>query len=385
MQIKSPCLIDVSHWEIPDWLNLDPQVCGVFMKATQGKFYLDPTFGSSWNGARNLPRGAYHFFEPNDVSAQVENFLTACEDVGAIVAGEWKGELEPVLDAEYQPPSVISRLLGLPSNPAIREKAKWDMQVPHRFLAANKRVVAATRAVAAPAPVPSVSGAQLAAQYKAWLDLVEAELKIKPIIYTSKWMWNYTDNPAWASDYKLWVAQYPFNPDPQAAPAYLPTGWDQWWLWQYSDQAQLQGISGRVDVNVFNGTEQEFDFIYGGGTKPPEPPTEEPMYNATPVSGKSYVNIRANHTTSAADLGDLLAGQIAEGSELWTSGTAEKWLRITKINGQPKDGWVAILSSGVKFCNLTEIEPPATNPSAEVKFTAPDGKVYAGTVELKPQ
>ena len=109
------------------------------------------------------------------------------------------------------------------------------------------------------------------------------------------------------------------------------------------------------------------------------------MYQATPVTGKDYINIRADHSVSSADLGDLKAGQVAKGSELWVSGTTEKWLKITEVNGTPKSGWIAIVSGGFAYCVLTEIQPPSSNPMAEVKFTASDGKVYAGSVELKPQ
>jgi len=91
MIIKQPCLVDASHWEIVDWNNFDPRVLGVIWKITQGKYYIDPTCASFWAGAGalGLPRSVFHFFEPNDISAQVENFLTACEDIGIIVSGRW--------------------------------------------------------------------------------------------------------------------------------------------------------------------------------------------------------------------------------------------------------------------------------------------------------
>lgn len=79
------------------------------------------------------------------------------------------------------------------------------------------------------------------------------------------------------------------------------------------------------------------------------------MYEVTPVSGKTYVNVRADHSAASADIGDLRAGEKARGSELWVNGTTDKWLHVTEVNGLPKDGWIAVLSGGNAFTVLTEI------------------------------
>ena len=61
--------IDVSYWNAGiDWPKV--RATGqrfVFVKATEGSFYSDPTFDDNWLGAKSagLLRGAYHFFRCN--------------------------------------------------------------------------------------------------------------------------------------------------------------------------------------------------------------------------------------------------------------------------------------------------------------------------------
>ena len=69
-------------------------------------------------------------------------------------------------------------------------------------------------------------------QIKKWLDVVEAELKVKPRIYTnqsfvSNYLYNYYVKEDWLCDYGLVVANWgvtaPWVPQPWA-----PNGWDAW-------------------------------------------------------------------------------------------------------------------------------------------------------------
>ena len=268
MIIKEPCFADSSHWNPVDWNNLDPRVLGMIWKITQGRIYIDPTCAGFWNGAgqKKIARSVFHFFEPNDIAAQVANFLTACEDHKIIVGGKWMAEIEPVLDAEYTPPTMVSKVLqsiGVFTS-GLSENKRLDLLYPETYLAINPRITSVPETKSNTA---AVTGAQLAAQYKAWLDGVEAAVGIKPIIYTSKWMWVYTGYPTWASEYKLWDAQYPYNPDGQATPLYFPYGnFKTWWGWQYSANATVQGFAG--DINVYDGTLDEWNASYGVDNPP---------------------------------------------------------------------------------------------------------------------
>lgn len=79
-----------------------------------------------------------------------------------------------------------------------------------------------------------------------WLIRVEQHYKMKPIIYSGESY--YTDFLRKEfSEYPFWIANYNFwrkKPD------------DHWLIWQFTEKAQIEGIKGLVDVNLFNG-----DFI----------------------------------------------------------------------------------------------------------------------------
>lgn len=53
-------------------------------------------------------------------------------------------------------------------------------------------------------------------------------------------------------DRRLWLAQYASQPQ-------LPLGWNDYWLWQYTDAGAVDGITGPVDLNQYEGS--DFDLI----------------------------------------------------------------------------------------------------------------------------
>src|SRR5690606_38794928 len=78
---------------------------------------------------------------------------------------------------------------------------------------------------------------------KRWLDKVEQHYKMKPIIYSGESY--YTDFlKKEFSGYTFWIANYNFwrkRPD------------EHWLIWQFTEKAQIEGVKGLVDVNLFNG------------------------------------------------------------------------------------------------------------------------------------
>ena len=81
-----------------------------------------------------------------------------------------------------------------------------------------------------------------------WMNTVKNETGIEPIIYTSS---DYANNYLNISinQYDLWIAHWTYNPNNPPN-----TGiWDDWDFWQYSDQGSVPGVSGYVDLDVFNG------------------------------------------------------------------------------------------------------------------------------------
>ncbi|OAQ42148.1 glycoside hydrolase [Pedobacter psychrophilus] len=78
-----------------------------------------------------------------------------------------------------------------------------------------------------------------------FLDEVERKTKVKPIIYTGYQFYkeNLKGN---FNDYPLWIAHY-YQPKLKLD---SKTHWD---FWQHADNAHIDGIKSKVDMNVFNG------------------------------------------------------------------------------------------------------------------------------------
>jgi lysozyme len=198
--------IDVSHHNGNiDWTRVASagvQFC--YAKATEGAGFKDIRFREYFDAAKGagLLTGAYHFFRPEvDAEAQAESFLH-------VVSSPQPGDLPPVLDVEVD---------GGKSPKAI------------------------------------VSGIQV------WLQAVENVLGHRPIIYTSASFWSprVGSNPAF-EDYMLWVAQYT-----TAAAPRLPAGFNDFVIWQFTEQGTMPGISGTVDLDRFHGTDGDLKALGG--------------------------------------------------------------------------------------------------------------------------
>jgi lysozyme len=74
------------------------------------------------------------------------------------------------------------------------------------------------------------------------------------------------------ADTSLWIAQY----TNAASPSWPTQVWPQWSLWQYSDTGSVPGISGNVDVNRFNGSDDNCSKWLGPVGEPAPEPMPEP-------------------------------------------------------------------------------------------------------------
>ena len=241
--------IDVSYWNAKvDWSKVSAEGQRfVFVKASEGERYMDPTFKDNWAGtkAAGLLRGAYHFFRSNaDPGRQADFFINALKATGDL------GDLPPAIDLETND--------GQP----------------------NQRVI--TRA-------------------KAWMDRVQSAFNKKPIIYSGQYFLqdHFSEPgggpPVWVKDYSLWVAQYPSRYTPGMKPG-LPFGWTQWSFWQYSDKGRLNGIVDKVDLDLFNGTLEELK-KFAGVPAPVERPTVHSV-----VSGDTFESIAAKYAITVQEL-----------------------------------------------------------------------------------
>jgi GH25 family lysozyme M1 (1,4-beta-N-acetylmuramidase) len=197
--------IDISHWQNEiDWTR----VAGAgkrfaFMKASEDHDYVDPTYGLNRARAKaaGLRVGAYHFAQPSktagDALAEADHFL----DTAVIDAGD----LPPVLDLEQY---------------------------------------------------NGLSVSQMQTWVRTWLDRVHDRTGVHPAIYVSPNFWENrmgnTDEFATSGYRTLWIAHWT-----TAAAPRVPAGdWAGfgWTFWQVTSDGAVPGISGRVDLNVFDGT-----------------------------------------------------------------------------------------------------------------------------------
>jgi lysozyme len=142
------------NWEQTYHIDEAFELSYVFIRATAGENRIDSRFKENWKGAkaRQLIRGAYHYYRPNENSlVQADNFI---KNVTL-----QKGDLPPVLDIEKLPKtqSIVRLKVGL----------------------------------------------------RNWLSVVEKHYGVKPIIYSGESYYKDFLKEEF-SEYPLWIANYNF-------------------------------------------------------------------------------------------------------------------------------------------------------------------------------
>lgn len=194
--------VDVSRWQGNiDWVKLRTQGANfAFIKATDGGDHLDPMFRTNWRKAKEagVKRGAYHFFYwCRTAGEQADWFIrNVPREAGA---------LPPVIDVEYNAESSCKRRLS-------RAKVLEKMQV--------------------------------------FMDKLEQHYGQRPIIYTAPDFYEdnltgeFPNHPFWLRS----VAAHPSVRYPNR----------KWLFWQYSGSGLSHGVEGRIDLNVFRGSEADW-------------------------------------------------------------------------------------------------------------------------------
>jgi GH25 family lysozyme M1 (1,4-beta-N-acetylmuramidase)/surface antigen len=228
--------IDVSHWQGNiDWSSVyNSGKKFAFAKATEGVGFTDPNFDKNMNEAHaaGMLIGAYHYARPdlgNDAADEARYFVS--------VAGKYlkDGYLRPALDLE--------------------EGA-------------------------------SLGKVALSNWVHEWMETVKSETGIEPIIYVnSNYANNYLDSSV--TKYNLWIAHW--RCDTGTPPN---TGiWADWDFWQYYSpnycgQNSVPGISGGVDLDIFNGDMSSlYTFVITGGTDGIIPLTGDMYGNDIDITG----------------------------------------------------------------------------------------------------
>ncbi len=89
---------------------------------------------------------------------------------------------------------------------------------------------------------------QLRQRAAQWLSIVERHYGVAPIIYASyKFRTKYLNQPP-LTRYPYWIAHYYVEDLEYKGP---------WKFWQHTDRGRLDGIDGRVDLDIFNGNLEE--------------------------------------------------------------------------------------------------------------------------------
>jgi lysozyme len=184
-----------------------------FAKATEGVDFVDIRFTQNMTGAKaaGVLIGPYHFARPDSFNTNPADAANEANDFVDAIQPYYQGTnqtLRPVLDME--------RLAGVGTT--AQEKAFLSQWIRNFATVVNNR------------------------------------LGVTPIIYaSSNFAKNYFETNI--NQYPLWLANWTNNTNnpPSAADAGI---WSSigWTFWQYSSTGSVPGISGNVDLDVFNGT-----------------------------------------------------------------------------------------------------------------------------------
>ena len=211
--------IDVSNWQgTINWENVatDGQVYA-WVKASEGMTYQDPQFFNNLSNGLDagVVMGAYHFARPDNnlASEDAANFLATAESCIGV------GFLPPVLDLEN--PYSGGQAIVLSDLFSSSELSNWALE---------------------------------------WMNIVEAQTGITPLIYVNGNYANYLNSDVNA--YGLWFAQ----PDQSLNPPVNIGVWNDWKFKQYSWWGEIPGIIGDVDLNIFNGSMTDFNDLIGIST-----------------------------------------------------------------------------------------------------------------------
>lgn len=196
--------IDVSHHQGRiDWPAVAGQgIAFAYIKATEGTDFRDRRFQENREGAAfdGIAWGAFHFFTfCTPGTEQAGNYLE--------VLGADRGDLPPAADVEFG-----------------GNCKRWES-------------------------IEKIRG-----ELRIFLDEVEAVTGRKPVIYATGESYerivagNFPDHP-------LWIREIIREPGAER--------YGEWTVWQYANRGRLNGIEGPVDLNVFAGSEDEFQEFTG--------------------------------------------------------------------------------------------------------------------------
>jgi len=217
--------------------------CGfAWLKATEGVDFVDPSVHAFAAGcvAAELPFAYYHFATPGgsrvpggykkwwDAQDEANDFLAALETLPP-------APCFPILDFEW---SGMDECLPDP-----RERARWCREWIAIVHAAHASSGATDRARRALELDPSDEGARDA------IERANARAGVPSYVqfYSNpNYLYAVTLPDPVINLCPLWYARWT-SPPPPFDPAW---GWEKWDIWQYTDKGEIDGVTGRVDLNT---------------------------------------------------------------------------------------------------------------------------------------
>jgi lysozyme len=97
-----------------------------------------------------------------------------------------------------------------------------------------------------------LSREELRKELSDFIGIVEARYNKKPILYTTYEFYEFYLE-GYSDRYLIWIRDIFKKPD-----------FINWTFWQYANRARIEGIEQYVDLNVFNGSEDEFNNLFHG-------------------------------------------------------------------------------------------------------------------------
>lgn len=190
--------LDISKWQGDvNWASLANNQDFVIIRSSYGTGYTDEKFARNRDGARNnkVLHGFYHYSYPNHNTPEAE--------------ADWF--------LSVVQPLQVGEVLCLDFEEAYPDPVGWS---------------------------------------KRFLDRISSLLGgYKPLIYLNKHtVQSYDWKPVVSGNYGLWLAYWDYDPNGTFEVPY----WNTVAMRQYSNQLSVNGVSGRVDGNVFYGDKNQF-------------------------------------------------------------------------------------------------------------------------------
>jgi len=226
-------LIDISSWQhtidLKTVFNLNPELDGVIVKATQGVSYTNSDFRGwmDWLDKQGKLMGMYHYCDGGSAEREADHFYAATRD--------YIGKAIPVVDYEDK---------------ALAQGTQW---------------------------------------LKRFIDRFREQSGVTCMIYCSLSVIHeqdfsqLTDCPLWVAQYADMAIVYGFLETPWQKGSVAPFG--KYWMHQYTGNGRLNGYKDAIDLDKFYGTAEDWKAMcYPGYSPTPQPqPTPEPTTKLKPA------------------------------------------------------------------------------------------------------